>query len=79
MGLEQAVGVSDKEGTSSPELTEANEHTTKTPREGPPIAARVEHAVACSVSPDAHGTYRINTNSKANLPTPMFWHKVLHQ
>jgi hypothetical protein len=20
-----------------------------------------------------------NTNSKANLPTPMFWHKVLHQ
>jgi hypothetical protein len=23
--------------------------------------------------------YRKHTNSKANLPTPTFWHKVLHQ
>jgi hypothetical protein len=23
--------------------------------------------------------YRKNTNSKANLPTPLFWHEVLHQ
>jgi hypothetical protein len=23
--------------------------------------------------------YRKSTNSWANLPTPMFWHKVLHQ
>jgi hypothetical protein len=23
--------------------------------------------------------YRKSTNSRANLPTPMFWHKVLHQ
>jgi hypothetical protein len=26
-----------------------------------------------------HVIYRKNTNSKANLPTTMFWHKVLHQ
>jgi hypothetical protein len=25
-----------------------------------------------------HLTYCKNTNPKANLPTPMFWHKVLH-
>jgi Actin len=24
-------------------------------------------------------TYQKNTNSSANLPTPMYWHKVLHQ
>jgi hypothetical protein len=39
---------------------------------------RMQHAA--TVAPGLHTDgYRKSTKSKANLPAPMFWHKVLHQ
>jgi hypothetical protein len=40
---------------------------------------KVTHQHVLNASRRTPCCYRKSTTSKANLPTPMFWHKVLHQ
>jgi hypothetical protein len=44
-----------------------------------PHSAAITTIACCTLTSHHRDGYRKSSNVKANLPNPMFWHKVLHQ